>query len=401
MTTDPRADLVADQYQRWVYPAPIEDLPGWLASNWQWFDPSHAHRNFWPDRDYTPDMKVLVAGCGTSQAAVLAYTNPSAHVVAIDVSQTSLEHHRHLKTRYGLNNLDLHLMPIEQAGELRGDFDLIVSTGVLHHLADPDAGARVLGELLNDDGVLALMLYARYGRLGVEMLQSVFRELGLRQDEASITVVRQALDSLPPDHPVRGYLTRAPDLGFDAGLVDTFLHGRDRSYTVHDCLDLVSSAGLTFQEWFLKSPYEPNGLHDNAFVAAVSALPDAARWSAMEQLNAGNARHFFTACTPQRPAHLYRISFEPERRPVLVPHFRYRCSVEGDSVVRPGWHLPLTPEQLLILQEVDGRSTISDITQRLATTSPFESFNESETSHRVAEFLEHMWKRDFVNFTLK
>ena len=43
-------------------------------------------------------------------------------------------------------------------------------------------------------------------------------------------------------------------------LVDTFLHGRARSYTVDDCIDLVTSAGLVFQGWFSKAPYYPHDL---------------------------------------------------------------------------------------------------------------------------------------------
>jgi len=89
MTTSPLADVVSSQYERWMYPQPILDLRGWLTNNWQWFDPSHAHRMFWPDRDYDPGMDILVAGCGTNQAAVFAFTNPQAKVVAIDVSQPS------------------------------------------------------------------------------------------------------------------------------------------------------------------------------------------------------------------------------------------------------------------------------------------------------------------------
>ena len=86
MTANPLADVVSGQYRKWVYPDPIVDLPGWLAGNWQWFDPSHAHRMFWPDREPQPDLDILVAGCGTNQAAVFAHTNPQARVVAIDVS---------------------------------------------------------------------------------------------------------------------------------------------------------------------------------------------------------------------------------------------------------------------------------------------------------------------------
>ena len=122
MTTNPLADVVSSQYERWMYPQPILDLRGWLATNWQWFDPSHAHRMFWPNRDPKPDIDILVAGCGTNQAAVLAFTNPEARVVAIDVSQPSLDHHAYLKNRYAMNNLELHRLPCagKAAAGLRG-----------------------------------------------------------------------------------------------------------------------------------------------------------------------------------------------------------------------------------------------------------------------------------------
>lgn len=43
----------------------------------------------------------------------------------------------------------------------------------------------------------------------------------------------------------------------DGALVDTFLHARQRSYTVEECLELVGAAGLTFQGWLRNSPYYP------------------------------------------------------------------------------------------------------------------------------------------------
>jgi len=269
MTDNPRADPVARQYEKWQYPEPIQNLESWLNNNWQWFDPSHAHRILWPDRPYRPDIDILIAGCGTNQAAVFAYTNPAARVVAIDVSQPSLDHSRHLKDKYSLKNLELHLHPIEEVAALERDFDLIVSTGVLHHLADPGLGMKALADVLRPGGVAALMLYARYGRTGVELLQAVFRDLGLGQDEESLRIVKQTVASLPDAHPLHGYLSMAPDLEYDAGLVDTFLHGRDRSYTVDDCLALVEAAGLVFQDWFFKTPYFPPAFGDrNEFYSA-------------------------------------------------------------------------------------------------------------------------------------
>ena len=229
----------------------------------------------WPDREYEPNLDILVAGCGTNQAAVFAYTNPAAKVVAIDISQPSLDHHAYLKKKHRLSNLELHLLPIEELPTLERDFDLIVSTGVLHHMADPTAGMKALAQCLRSDGALAVMLYAKYGRAGVELLQSIFRDLGLSQDEASVRTVKDAISSLPAGHPIQSYLRVAPDLKFDAGLVDTFLHGRDRGYTVEESLDMVASAGLVFQDWFFKAPYHPAQLNTqiNEFQATVAALP--------------------------------------------------------------------------------------------------------------------------------
>ncbi|MDT5170203.1 MAG: hypothetical protein QOD02_3534 [Mycobacterium sp.] len=109
---DPRDDVVARQYQRWVYPPPIHDLDEWNATNFDWMDPVHAHRIYWPDREYPADLDILVAGCGANQAAYFAFTNPSAKIVAIDVSQPSLDHLQYLKDKHGLRNVELHLLPI-------------------------------------------------------------------------------------------------------------------------------------------------------------------------------------------------------------------------------------------------------------------------------------------------
>ena len=98
MSSSPLSDVVSIQYARWTYPQPILDLPEWLQHNWQWFDPSHSHRLFWPKLDHRPHMDILVAGCGTHQAAVIAYNNPSAQVIAVDVSDQSLSRHQLQRT---------------------------------------------------------------------------------------------------------------------------------------------------------------------------------------------------------------------------------------------------------------------------------------------------------------
>ncbi len=399
--TDPRADVVARQYERWTYPEPIQNLETWLSNNWQWFDPSHAHRILWPDRPHQPDMDILIAGCGTNQAAVFAYTNRASKVVAVDVSQSSLDHERYLKDKYSLKNLELHLLPIEEVASLNKDFDLIISTGVLHHLEKPKVGMKALADVLRPDGVAAIMLYARYGRVGVELMQGLFREMGLKQDEESLRLVKEALAALAPTHPLKSYLSIAPDLEFDAGLVDTFLHGRDRSYTVEDCLDLVDSAGLAFQDWFLKTSYYPPTLTrpDNEFFATLNQLEREKLWAAMERINTLNACHFFLACHTARPTSQYRIDFSASNSLDYVPLLRLRCRINGDEILRPGWRIRLDPTHLAFAQQIDGERTIREIAARVAL-SGVRAADPAELEYIGLELFEGLWRSDFIAIDL-
>ena len=401
----PRSDVVSRQYEKWTYPEPIEDLDSWCKRDWQWFDPSHAHRILWPDRDYKPDLDILIAGCGTNQAAVFAYMNRDAKIVAIDISQPSLDHEQYLKDKHGLSNLELHLLPIEEAPTLGLDFDLIISTGVLHHLADPKIGMQALASCLRPDGAVALMLYARYGRIGVELMQSVFHDLELRQDEESIHMVKETLANINEDHPIQSYRRIAPDLAFDAGLVDTFLHGRDRSYTIEDCIDLVTSAGLQFQTWFNRTPYYPHylrALHAprGEFYTAMEALPEIKMWSIMERTKTLNACHLFVAAGPGRPAESYKIDFSAREALDYVPLMRYRCGISGAEIFKSDWRLNLSPAQLPFAEFIDGHRTIREIAECVMQSRRSPTGSVGATEKFALGLFQSLWRLDFISMAL-
>ena len=402
MTEDPRADGVSRQYDRWEYPPPVTDLEVWTKNHWDWFDPFWAHRVLWPNREYKPDLDILIAGCGTSQAAAFAFMNRAAKVVAIDVSRSALDHQQYLKDKHGLQNLELRLLPIEEVSALGRDFDLIVSTGVLHHMADPLAGLKALGECLRRDGALGIMLYAKYGRIGVEILESVFRDLGLSQDEASVQLVKDTIAVLPADHPVRSYLKVARDLLSDGAVVDTFLHSRQRSYTVEECLDLVSAAGLAFQGWFHKTPYYPHDLlaPTSNLQSALNRLPDIKLWSVMERLQTANATHFFIACRPERPKEHYAIDFSTAASLDYVPLTRTACLLSGDEIFLPGAKLKLSPAQLTFVQHVDGRRTIREIVECVAQRGDVAQEGHADLQEFGRKLFRSLWRLDFLAVAL-
>jgi SAM-dependent methyltransferase len=396
MNSSPVADVVSQQYSKWTYPEPIVDLPDWLKDNWQWFDPSHSARLFWPDRDHDDDLDILIAGCGTNQAAVIAFNNPGSRVLAVDVSPQSLQHESFLKEKYQLSNLELQLLPIEELPALKRDFDLIISTGVLHHMASPQIGMNSLAQCLNHDGVVAIMLYAKFGRLGVYMMQEVFRELGLAQDEPSLQIVKDAMSVLPADHPVRTYTKIAPDLGFDAGIVDTFLHGRDRDFTIAECRELVAKSGLVFQDLLFKTSYHPPFMPKNPFLGAVAERSKEQQWNIMERINFRNGCHFFTACRPERSAASYQVNFSSETAPQYVPEFRYRCRLEGNTVFKPGESLVLSTAQAELLQLVDGQRTLEEIAAQMSHQGLYSGIQPNQRKPWVFATAQEFWLRDYL-----
>ena len=172
MNDDPRADVVIRQYERWRYPKPIDDLEVWVKEQLGMVRPrprapDPVARSGVQTRSRHPHCRLRHQPGGGFRVHEPRLPKSSA----VDISQPSLDHQQYLKDKHGLWNLELHLLPIEELPTLGLDFDLIVSTGVLHHLADPLAGMKALGGCLRPDGAIGVMLYAKYGRIGVELLR--------------------------------------------------------------------------------------------------------------------------------------------------------------------------------------------------------------------------------------
>ena len=197
-----RNDEVRDFYERMPYPAPLTNLDE-HRNLYKNQDRRRAEFHLmWPAGQPRANQEILIAGCGTSQAARYALREPDARITAIDVSDTSLRHTRDLQRKYNLENLELHQLPIERVREIGRSFDLVVCTGVLHHLPDPDHGLRALRDVLRPSGAMRLMVYARYGRAGIYMMQEYCRLLGISASARGSTTSRRHNRSIvgrPPD----------------------------------------------------------------------------------------------------------------------------------------------------------------------------------------------------------
>jgi SAM-dependent methyltransferase len=390
---------VGDFYESHPYPPPVDDLDAYRRA---WDDGRRRAESylFWPAQPYCDDRSILVAGCGTAQAARYAVRWPRARVVGIDLSENSIEFERELKRKHGLDDLDVYQLAIEQAGALEQTFDYIVCTGVLHHLADPDAGLRALRAVLRPKGSMHIMVYAPYGRAGVYMLQDYCRRLGIGWTECEIKELAETLRALPPEHPLVPLLRNAPDFGSTAGLADALLHPQDRAYSVPQLMDFLDRADLAFDRWVRQAPYLPwcGALAATPHKDRLAALPAPEQYAAVELLRGTMVRHSVVA--HRKDAEVRSsvdfsgdewLNYVPIRLPDTIA-VRERLPAGAAAVLINRNHtykdlyLQIDARQERLLAEIDGERTIAQLC------------GDRQDRNFVRDFFEQLWFWDQVVF---
>jgi len=325
-------DTVREFYERYPYPPAIETLDKYRR---RWEDPNRRRADFhlhWPHNQSVNPRTVLIAGCGTSQAAKHAARSPGSRVVGIDFSATSVRSTEDLRRKHDLSNLEVHQLPIDRVGELNTSFDLIVCTGVLHHLSDPDAGLRALCDVLNRDGAMHLMVYAPYGRTGIYMLQEFCRRVGIGPNDSDLENLIAALASLPAGHPLSRLLREAPDFRQRAALADALLHPQDRAYSVPQFMEFIAGAGLAFGRWIQQAPYSPR-------CGVMANLPQSARIASLDAIEQHAAAELFRGTMLTHSAVVHHADY---------PHRSHAIDFTGEAWLN---FVPVRVPDTLCIQE--------------------------------------------------
>ncbi len=404
----PRSSHLSEEvrgfYESHPYPAPLSNLD---RHRELYRNPDRRRAVsllLWPTRRPAPDRRILIAGCGTSQAAIHAMREPDARVTAIDIGEHSLSHTRDLQRRYGLRNLDLRRLAIEDVGGLGQTFDEIVCTGVLHHLVDPDLGLRSLRAALAQDGALHIMVYAAYGRAGVYMMQEYCRLLGVRPTEQDLRELGAMIGALSEDHPVAAIARRAKDFRQPDALADALLHPVDRAYTVPQIYAWIERCGLSFARWHEQAPYlsQCGLIASTPHAARLASLPAPLEHAAVELLRGTMTKHDFIAYRDDRAAASPPIAFDGERWlnyvPLRLPWalvVRERLPPRAAAVLINRAHgfadlaLPINAAQERVFAAIDGKRTVDEILRSATETADLD---------QGRAFIERLWRYDQIVF---
>lgn len=376
-----KVDRVRQQYE--VYPYPARD-PKDEAKRLVTGSPSHleelTHFLFRGRIDRSP-LRVLFAGGGTGDGLVMLAQQAhdagvSADITYLDLSSASravAEARIAARNLTGVRFVTGSLLSVADLAP--GPYDYIDCCGVLHHLADPDAGLAALTAVLAPGGGMGLMVYAALGRTGVYPMQRALRLLddGLAPQQ-QVALAKQLMASLPKTNWFFRNALLADHRASDAELYDLLLHSQDTPFSHDEVLSWLDRAGLALVSHALPALYRPDTyLSDPRLSRRAATLSDADRAALAEDLSGAIKNHIVYAARAGEAAS--RIADLDDRRmvPVLRAVDRERLAkelgkgrpmsvtLEDQSITQI-----MPPLAAAIVARCDGRTSIAAIYDQLS-----------------------------------
>jgi len=245
-STDKNINNVSDQvrnqyeenpYPRWqIPPAPtpiplvqiLQQLPG-------------VNRERLPNGN----ISVLIAGCGTGFEPIeLARLDKNTQITALDLSSKSLAYAQRMANELSISNVDFVQGNILDAAELNTHFDLINSTGVMHHMENPQAGWKTLCGILKPGGVMRISLYSELARRRIVLAHQKIQELQLGNSNNDIKKFRGTIFSQPSGSPL-AELAQSDDFYSLSGCRDLLFHVQEHRFTLLQLQVIIAELGLT------------------------------------------------------------------------------------------------------------------------------------------------------------
>jgi SAM-dependent methyltransferase len=167
---DPQTEVVRQFYDRAPFPGypPRDSLLAFRA---------RADRSRFAqllDRAIPADARIADIGCGTGQMSLyLARTDRV--IVAADLSRAALTLGAGAARRYGVERVQFVEADLRRPGLKPGAFDVVFSSGVLHHTPHPRAAFGALTELARPGGIVVVGVYNAVARIPLRIRRAVAR----------------------------------------------------------------------------------------------------------------------------------------------------------------------------------------------------------------------------------
>ena len=226
---DPRTEAVRCFYEQAPFPGyPPNDSLNWLRTR--------AERSRFAsllDQAIAGDARIVEIGCGTGQMS-LYLARADRVVIGADMTSAALSLAAEASARFGVRNAHFVETDLNQPGLRDGGFDVVYSSGVLHHTPDPRAAFRRIARLARPGGMVVIGLYNAVARLPHRLRRAVARMSGFRW--------------IPFD-PVLDERQQEPERR-EAWLRDQYRHPEEHRHTHGEVLSWFAEAGVDYVRAF-------------------------------------------------------------------------------------------------------------------------------------------------------
>jgi 2-polyprenyl-3-methyl-5-hydroxy-6-metoxy-1,4-benzoquinol methylase len=126
------------------------------------------------DKAIPGDARILEIGCGTGQMS-LYLARADRLVIGADLTRTSLELAATAAERFQIKRVLFVETDLHHPGLAEGSFDVVYSSGVLHHTPNPRAAFACIAQLVRPGGMIVLGVYNAIARIPLRLRRLVAR----------------------------------------------------------------------------------------------------------------------------------------------------------------------------------------------------------------------------------
>jgi SAM-dependent methyltransferase len=229
LDSDDRTEIVRQFYDRAPFPGypPRDSLSAFRA---------RAERSRLPqllDRAIAADARIAEIGCGTGQMALYLGRGDRV-IIAADLSRAALTLGARAAHRHGISHVTLVETDLHRPGLKSAAFDIVYSSGVLHHTTNPRRAFAEVAQPARPGGIVVVGLYSAFARI----------PLRLRRTVARLTRFR-----IVPFDPVLRERRDEPARR-DAWLRDQYQHPEEHCHTVAEMKRWCSENGIEYLRSF-------------------------------------------------------------------------------------------------------------------------------------------------------
>lgn len=209
--------------------------------------------HFSPPDFLNKSVRVLAAGCGTGQEAVIVARTRKCEVVGLDLSLASLSYGARMARDLKVDNLSFVQGDLLNAADLGQQFHVIECSGVLHHMAEPLSGWYALLDCLVPGGVMKIGLYSELASRDVTAAREVISNEGLDGSVQSIKSFRARIMMSSSGDNLRS-LQDSDDFYTLSSCRDLLFHVHEQCFTLPQIGQALNTLNLQFIGFDLPTP---------------------------------------------------------------------------------------------------------------------------------------------------